>query len=397
LTELDVDLAKDDELFREELRDWLAVHLVGEFKTVGGVGGPADDEHWDLRLAWEKELAADRWLNASWPQDLGGRGGTVTQEIIFHVEHAAAGAPYWVGVQGRDLFGPTLMEFGTDEQQRRFIPRITAADEMWGQGFSEPNAGSDLAGLSTRAEIDGDEWVINGQKIWTTFGATADWLYVLCRTNRDAPKHKGISMLLVPAHQAGVDVRPIRNIASGAEFCEVFFTDARTKANLVVGEVDGGWRVVMGTLGNERSGTTILPFQALFEREMKRVLTLVRHRGLAGDPVVRQRVAKAWSGLRILQLTNRRLLAAVLAGHPPGPESSVGKLFWANWHRDFGELMMDLMGPSAMIVGDGYRLDPMQRSFLNSRAETIYGGANEIQRNIVGERVLGLPKEPQPW
>jgi alkylation response protein AidB-like acyl-CoA dehydrogenase len=387
-------LSSDNRVFREALRDWLADHLVGEFAKADGVGGPADDSMWELRLAWEKLLAADRWLNVSWPREYGGRGGTPTQELIFHIEHANAQAPYWVGAQGRDLFGPTLLEFGTPEQKARFLPRIAAADEMWGQGFSEPDAGSDLAGLKTRAELDGDEWVVNGQKIWTTFGAKADWLYVLCRTNPTAPKHRGISMLLLPVDQPGVDVRPIRNIAGGDEFCEVFFTDARTAADLVVGEVDGGWKVVMGTLGNERAGATVLPFQASFQREMAHALELARTRGMHRDPVMRQRLTKAWSGLRIMALNNDRLLTAVLHGHHPGPESSIGKLYWANWHRDFGELMMDLMGASAMVVGKDGALDPMQHSFLNSRAETIYGGANEIQRNIVGERVLGLPKEP---
>jgi alkylation response protein AidB-like acyl-CoA dehydrogenase len=391
---MDVTLAKQDEAFRDELRDWLADHLVGEFKAAKGVGGPADDSCWELRRAWEMQLSADRWLNASWPIEYGGRGGTVTQELIFHIEHARAEAPYWVGVQGRDLFGPTLIEFGTAEQKARFLPAITATEELWGQGFSEPDAGSDLAGLKTRAERDADQWVVNGQKTWMTFGDHADWIYVLCRTDPAAPKHRGISMLLVPRHQDGVEVRPIRNIANGREFCEVFFTDARTEAELVVGEVNGGWKVVMGTLGNERAGATVLPFQAMFEREMRQLIGLVRRRGLDRDPVVRQRVAQAWAGLRIMGFNNDRLLVAALQGGHPGPESSIGKLFWANWHRGFGELMVDLMGPDAMVLGAGYRPDPMQHSFLNSRAETIYGGANEIQRNIVGERVLGLAKEP---
>jgi alkylation response protein AidB-like acyl-CoA dehydrogenase len=389
-----MDLSKEDRLFRDELRAWLHDHLVGEFAAAKGVGGPADDSQWELRLEWERLLAADRWLNISWPVEYGGRGGTVTQELIFQVEHADAEAPYWVGVQGRDLFGPTLLEFGTAQQKARFLPPIMAAQEFWGQGFSEPDAGSDLAGLKTSAELDGDDWVINGQKIWTTFGAHADWLYVLCRTDRNAAKHRGISMLLVPRRQDGVDVRPIRNIANGQEFCEIFFSDARTSSDLVVGEVNEGWKVVMGTLGNERAGATVLPFQASFEREMRQLLRLVRAKGLNQDPMVRQHVAKAWSGLRIMRLNNDRLLTSVLQGLHPGPESSIGKLYWANWHRDFGELMTDLMGAQAMIVGDGYRLDPMQHSFVNSRAETIYGGANEIQRNILGERVLGLPKGP---
>jgi alkylation response protein AidB-like acyl-CoA dehydrogenase len=385
-------LGPEDREFVEEFRTWLAEHLVGEFARVGGVGGPADDEQWEVRREWERELAATRWLNVSWPEEYGGRGGTPRQELLFHVEHAAANAPYWVGVQGRDLFGPTLLEYGSEEQKRRFLPPITRVEEFWGQGFSEPDAGSDLANLKTRAEVDGDEWIVTGQKIWTTFGAHADWLYVLSRTNLDAPKHKGISMLLIPTDQPGVDVRPIRNIAGGLEFCEVFLDGARTALDNVVGEVDGGWSVVMGTLGNERAGATVLPFQASFQREMRQLLALVREKGVGGDPIVRQRVSKAWAGLRILELNNDRLLTAVLQGHHPGPESSITKLYWANWHRDFGELMVEVLGADGLVTDSDGSLHPMVRSFLNSRAETIYGGANEIQRNILGERVLGLPK-----
>jgi alkylation response protein AidB-like acyl-CoA dehydrogenase len=380
----------EDAAFVEELRDWMSDHLVGEFRAVGAVGGPTDDSQWELRLAWERELAAARWLNVSWPAAYGGRGVPARQELLFHIEHAAAEAPYWVGVQGRDLFGPTLLEFGTVDQHERFLPRITACEEIWGQGFSEPDAGSDLASLKTRAALDGDEWVIDGQKVWTTFGHRADWLYVLCRTNPDAPKHRGISMLLVPRHQRGVEVRTIRNLAGGEEFCEVFFSGARTEAANVVGAVDGGWKVVMGTLGNERAGVTVLPFQAMFRREMAHLLDLAVERGVHRHPVIRQRLAAAWSGLRIMELNNDRLLGAVLRGDHPGPESSIGKLYWANWHRGFGELMVGLLGLDA-VAGPPH---PMVRSFLNARAETIYGGANEIQRNIVGERVLGLPKEP---
>jgi alkylation response protein AidB-like acyl-CoA dehydrogenase len=388
-------LAAEDREFVEELRTWLAQHLVGEFARVGPVGGPADDAEWEIRRAWEVELAADRWLNASWPVEYGGRGGTPRQELLFHIEHAAAGAPYWVGVQGRDLFGPTLMEYGSEEQKAYFLPRISSVTDMWGQGFSEPDAGSDLASLKTRAERDGDEWVITGQKVWTTFGSHADWLYVLCRTDPDSTRHHGISMLLVPAHQPGVDIRPIRNIAGGTEFAEMFFDGARTPLHHVVGEPGQGWAVVMGTLGNERAGATVLPFQASFEREMAAVRELLVARGLSRNPVLRDRLARAWSGLRIMQLNNDRLLTTVLEGHHPGPESSIAKLFWTDWHRDFGETMVDVLGADAIASETAIVHDPMVHSFLNSRAETIYGGANEIQRNIVGERVLGLPKEPR--
>ena len=392
---MDFRFTAEEEAFREELRDWLSDHLTGAFKELRGVGGPSDDVAWETRKEWEKLLAADRWLNITWPEEYGGRGGTPTQEIIFHLEHAQAAAPYWVGVHGRDLFGPTLLHFGSDEQTARFLPKITAVEEMWGQGFSEPDAGSDLANLRARAELDGNEWVVNGQKIWMTFGDYADWLYVLCRTDPTAPKHRGISMVLIPRDQPGVDVRPIRNIAGGREFCEVFFNDARTDADLVVGEVNAGWGVVMGTLGNERGGTTVLPFQASFEREFDQLVEIVRSRGQNQDPIVRDKIARAYVGLRIMRFNNYRLLTSALRDGHPGAESSISKMHWSRWHRDFGELMMELRGIESMTVGESYGLDLLQRSFLNSRAETIYGGADEIQHNIVGERVLGLPKEPK--
>jgi len=264
---------------------------------------------------------------------------------------------------------------------------------MWGQGFSEPEAGSDLGGVRTRASLDRGEWVLNGQKIWMTFGTRADWMYVLCRTNADAPKHRGLSLLLVPAHQPGVDVRPIRNLAGGEEFAEVFFTDARTAADLVVGPVDAGWSVVMGTVGTER-GTTVLPYQAAFEQQLHDLVGELRARGRTDDPLVRQRLAGAWIGLQLNRHNNSRMLTRLLHDGTLGPEASLSKLFWSQWHRDLGALMVDLLGPDATVVGDRWSLDPFQAVFLNSRAETIYGGANEIQRNIVAERLLGLPKEP---
>jgi alkylation response protein AidB-like acyl-CoA dehydrogenase len=271
-----------------------------------------------------------------------------------------------------------------------------ACEDMWGQGFSEPEAGSDLGGVRTRARLDADagEWVIDGQKIWMTFGTRADWLYVLCRTNPDAPKHRGLSLILVPAHQPGVDVRPIRNLAGGEEFAEVFFTEARTASDLVVGPVDGGWGVVMGTVGTER-GTTVLPYQAAFEQQLHELFAAARARGRTDDPVVRDRLVDAWIGLQLNRHNNARMLTQLLRTGALGPEASLSKLFWSHWHRSLGSLMMDVLGPESTVVGDCYALDPFQTVFLNSRAETIYGGANEIQRNIVAERVLGLPKEPK--
>jgi len=380
---------------REELRDWLAEHLVGEYAAHRGVGGPTDDSHWELRLAWERELAEGGWLGMTWPTEYGGRGATLDEELVFLEEHFRARAPYWVGVHGRDLFGPTLLHWGTDAQRARFLPRIMTCDDMWGQGFSEPEAGSDLGGVRTRAQLDSDaaHWILNGQKIWMTFGTRADWLYVLCRTNADAPKHRGLSLLLVPAHQDGVEVRPIRNLAGGEEFAEVFFTDAVTDADLVVGPVDGGWQVVMGTVGTER-GTTVLPYQAAFEQQFHELLVDVRARGRADDPVLRQRLVDAWIGLQLNRHNNARMLTRLLHDGALGPEASLSKLFWSQWHRDLGVLMMDVLGADGTCAHVDGRAHQFQSVFLNARAETIYGGANEIQRNIVAERVLGLPKEP---
>ncbi|SNQ47009.1 putative acyl-CoA dehydrogenase FadE17 [Frankia canadensis] len=390
---MDVDLRDTpaEAEFRAEVRQWLAENLVGEFAAARGVGGPADPVHWEVRLAWERKLAEAKLLNISWPTEYGGRGGTLAQEIVFLQEHATAAAPYWVGTQGRDLFGPTLLHHGSDELKARFLPKITAAEEFWAQGFSEPGSGSDLASLRTKAVRDGDEWVINGQKIWTTFGAYADWLYVLCRTDPDAPAHRGISMLLIPADQPGVDIRPIQTLAGTMEFCEVFFSDARTKADLVVGPLNGGWKVAMGTVGSERLLTT-LPYQYMFERELRDLIAVLKDRGRTKDPLVRQKLAEAWIGLEVIRYTNMRMITSLMRTGTLNEESSISKLQWSEWHRSLGELEMLLLGPAAEVVGEDYGLDLFQNSFLTSRAETIYGGANQIQRSIVGERILGLPR-----
>ncbi|MWA00908.1 acyl-CoA dehydrogenase [Actinomadura sp. LD22] len=381
--------------FREEVRTWLAEHLVGEFAEHRGVGGPTDGEAWEVRLAWDKELSAGGWLGLGWPVEYGGRGLGLLEEIVFEYEYARAGAPFRATGNGLDLLGPMLVAMGSEEQKRRFLPRILAVEELWGQGFSEPGAGSDLAAVRTRAERDGDEWVINGQKVWTTFGMHADWLYVLARTDPDSQRHKGLSMLLVPADQPGVEIRPIRSLARQDEFAEVFFTNARTRADLVVGEVGQGWRTAMGTLGIER-GATLLPLQLTFEREMDALLDLARERGALADPMHRRAVLDAWMSVRIMRTTNLRTVAELLQGRTPGAQATTAKLYASTRHQTMGHVAMEIAGASGQIVGDGYALDNRQRSFLLSLAETIYGGASEIQRNIIGEKVLGLPKDPRP-
>lgn len=387
-----LDLTPADEAFRDEVRAWFDAHLVGEFAEHRGVGSPTDEEAWDVRTRWEKELAAGGWLGLSWPVEYGGRGATLTQEIVFELEYASYEAPARVNIQGVDLFGPTLLRFGPEELRRRFLPRILSCEDIWGQGFSEPGAGSDLAAIGTRAALDGDAWVIDGQKVWTTFGHRADWFYVLARTEAGSQRHKGLSMLLIRADAPGVDVRPIRNMAGQSEFCEIFFTSARTPSDLVVGEVGQGWKVAMGLLGVER-GTTLLPMQMAFEREVFHALEAARRSGVARDPLVRQQLARAFTDVRVLRATALRTLEPAMQGKEPGPEASVTKLFASEAHQRLASLALALEGPAGLVV-DG-RLSTTQRTFLLSRAETIYGGTSQVQRNLIGERVLGLPREPR--
>ncbi|UGQ11232.1 acyl-CoA dehydrogenase family protein [Yinghuangia sp. ASG 101] len=391
--ELDFGSAVAD--FRDEVRTWLDEHLVGEFAEHRGVGGPTDGEAWDIRLAWDRELASGGWLGIGWPKEYGGRGLGLLEEIVFEYEYARSGAPYRATGNALDLLGPMLVAMGSEAQKQRFLPRILAVEELWGQGFSEPGAGSDLASVRTRAELDGDAWVINGQKVWTTFGMHAHWLYVLARTEPGSRRHKGLSMLLVPTDQPGVEIRPIRSLAGQDEFAEVFFTDARTSVDLVVGEVGQGWRTAMGTLGIER-GSTLLPLQLTFEREMDALLRQAREQGALTDPMLRRRILDAWMSVRIMRTTNLRTVAELLGGRTPGAQATTAKLYASTNHQRMGHLAMEIAGAAGQLVQDGYGLDTRQRSFLISLAETIYGGASEIQRNIIGEQVLGLPKDPRP-
>jgi alkylation response protein AidB-like acyl-CoA dehydrogenase len=379
--------------FREPVRTWLAEHLVGEFARHRGVGFSWDDDAWEVRLAWDRELAAGGWLCMGWPEEYGGRNASIDEQLVFHLEYAAADPPYRATSQGQDLLGPTLLAFGSPEQKARFLPPIARVEEFWGQGFSEPGSGSDLASLRTRAWRDGDEWVIEGQKVWTSAGAHADWLYVLCRTDPDQPRHKGISMLLVPVDQPGVDVRPIRNILGGADFCEVFFNEARTAADLVVGEVNGGWAVAMGALGTER-GTTLLAEHLRIRHEVEKMISVARDGGLEPDSPLRQELVRAWTAARIMEWNGLRLMSAIKGrGIDPTLQASISKVFASTAHIRMGELAMRAAGAAGELVGDGYRLDRLQQVFLGSRAESIYGGTTQIQYNVLGERTLGLPRE----
>jgi alkylation response protein AidB-like acyl-CoA dehydrogenase len=395
---LDLRFTAEDEAFRAEVRQWLTEHLGGEFAHLRGRGGPGDEhEAFDERREWERALGAAGWTCVGWPEEHGGRGASLHQQVIFYEEYARARAPGRVGIVGEGLLGPTLVAFGTEAQQHRFLPPIVRGEELWCQGYSEPNAGSDLANVATRAVRDGDEWVVTGQKVWTSLAHWSDWCFVLARTDPEAPKHRGLSYLLVPMRQPGVEVRPIVQVTGTSEFNEVFFDGARTDAANVVGAVNGGWKVAMGTLAFERGAST-LGQQLGFANELEQVTGTARKNGAADDPVVRQRLARAWIGLRIMRFNTLRTLSA-MEGDELTREGMITKLYWATWHRELGELAMDVLGGDALvaeelIAGAPYELTGLQRLFLFTRADTIYGGSNQVQRNIIGERALGLPREP---
>jgi alkylation response protein AidB-like acyl-CoA dehydrogenase len=394
----------EDETFRREVRGWLEDNLRGEFAGLRGKGGPGrEHELHDERVAWDRHLAAHGWTCLGWPEEHGGRGLPLHRQVVFHEEYARADAPGRVSHLGEELLGPTLIAFGTPEQKQRFLPPIRSVSELWCQGYSEPGAGSDLANVCTRARLepsesgDGREWVVEGQKVWTSLAHVADWCFVVVRTEAGSARHRGLSYLLVPMRQDGVEVRPITQLTGTSEFNEVFFNRARTSESMVVGEPGEGWRVAMATLGFER-GVSTVGQQVGFARELEGVVALARANGAIQDPVVRDALVHARIGLDVMRANALRNLS----GEQTTAAASVAKLVWATWHRSLGELAMQVAGAESLETqaagsdAEAYPLDSRQRLFLFSRADTIYGGSNEIQRNIIAERVLGLPREAMP-
>ncbi len=381
-----------EEEFRAGIREWLDASLSGPFASLRGAGGPGrEHEAFGPRLAWDRHLAAAGWTALNWPASGGGRGATLSQQMIFHEEYARAAAPARVSHMGEQLLGPTLIAYGTPEQRRRFLPSIAAVRELWCQGFSEPGAGSDLASVTTTGRLDGGEWKIRGQKVWTSLAHVADWIFVLARTTPGSRRGDGLSMLLVPMRQPGITVRPIRQLTGTSEFNEVFFDDARTSADLVLGAPGAGWAVARYLLGVERGAATFGQ-QIQFGREFDELVARARQAGAVSDPVIRDRIARAWTGLQVM----RWYALAVLAG-AGGADASGLKLLWSRWHKELGELAMDVAGARSLIApGWPYELDDWQRLFLFSRADTIYGGSDEIQLGIIAGRGLGLPREPSP-
>jgi alkylation response protein AidB-like acyl-CoA dehydrogenase len=389
----------DDADFRARVRDWLEQNLTGEFAALRGQGGPGrEHEHFEQRLAWNRRLAAGGWTCLSWPAEYGGRDATLAQQVIFYEEYARSGAPARVGHMGEELLGPTLLALGTEQQKDRFLRPIAEVRELWCQGYSEPGAGSDLASLSTAAGLDGDDWVITGQKVWTSLAREADWCFLLARTEPGSRRSAGLSYLLVPMRQPGITIRPIRQLTGTSEFNEVFFDGARTARDMVVGSPGDGWRVAMATLAIERGAST-LGQQVGYQRELDELIAAARRTGAARDPLLRDRLARAWIGLQVMREQIITMLGSdedPATGSAANASASVVKLLWSSWHRDLGKLAMDVLGPSSMIAqGPPYDLDDWQRLYLFSRADTVYGGSAEIQRGIIADRALGLPRQPR--
>ena len=395
------------EAYREKVQAFLAEHLPADWKGIGALDHDAAAQ---FTTEWRRTLHEHGFLGVSWPKEYGGADLTPLENVILAEEFQKAGVPRGGpnDVFGIQMVGNTIIEWGTEEQKKHFLPRILSGEHLWCQGYSEPNAGSDLGNLGCRAERDGDEWVINGQKIWTSAGHLANWIFVLCRTDPTAAKHRGITFLLCPMDQPGVEVRPIKMISGESEFNEVFFTDARTPAENVIGEVNGGWAVAMTLLGYER-GEAAATMPIMFRTELDRLLELARQYGRADDPVIRQRLAWCYSKVEIMRYLGMRSLTKFLNSAQPGPEGSIFKVYWSEYHRIVTELAMDIMGPHGLVPTGRAPASSFQAddpgapndtaswagTFLHARAGTIYAGTSQIQKNILGEMVLGLPKEPR--
>jgi len=407
---MDLTYPEEAESFRVEIREWLEENLPSGWFDPGFT--MSQEEHAAFNQTWTETLFKGGWICAGWPEEYGGKGLSLLQQVVLNEEFAKANAPMRADFFGDTLVGPTILQWGTEGQKKEFIPGILAGTTGWCQGFSEPNSGSDLASLKTSAVLDGDEWVINGQKVWTTQAQHADFVFLLARTDPDAPQHAGISYLLVPMHQDGVDVRPITQVDGSAEFNEVFFTNAKCNKDNVIGGVNNGWKVAMTTLGFERGSSSTTGYRRFLKEWELIVAEAVRHNKIK-DERTRDDLVRAWQKVKIMQINGYRSLTDGLNNtHNAALLGACNKMFWSETHRATMELALDVMGMQAQILtGKGemsgplagsrrgradYPVSELQASFFFSRSETIWGGTAEIQRNIIGERALGLPKEPKP-
>ena len=392
---MNFEFTEREEGFRKEVRAWLERNLPDDLRGKAFAASRADVGEVRRLRAWQKTMAEAGYVGMDWPVEFGGRGAPITEMVILYQEMARAESPQIVNRGGVSMLGPTLMKLGTPEQQRRFLPRIRTAEDLWCQGFSEPNAGSDLANLQTRAVLHGDHFVVNGQKVWTSMGHVADWCFLLVRTDPAAARHKGISFLLVDMRTPGITVRPLRQITGEAEFNETFFDNVRVPRQSLVGKLNEGWSVAITTLAYERDLLTFIRHISL-RNALHRLVKLVQARGRSADPVVRQKIAELWIGEQALALNGYRSLTKILRGGQPGPEGSTSKLFWSQLDQELALAATQVIGPYSQIAeGSPWAPDDGQWQFyeLLARGSGIRAGTTEILRNILAERVLGLPKD----
>jgi alkylation response protein AidB-like acyl-CoA dehydrogenase len=393
---MDLKLSLEELQFRDELRAWLGANLPrdwGEWREK-----PIEESFSYLR-AWQRKLHEGRWAAVSWPKEYGGRSATLTQQAIFWEEMAQVEAPPMANTLGLGLIGPTIIAHGTEAQKKRFIPKILSAEEIWCQGFSEPNAGSDLASLQTEARLDGDHYVVNGQKVWTSFGWVGDWCELVVRTDPNAPKHKGLTVLLIDMRSPGVEVRPLRQMTGESEFNEMFFHDVRVPAENVLGAVNDGWNVAVSTLMYER-GSFGARLHPLFKRNISRLIELSRkfHKNghaAAQDPLSRQKLAQCYAEIEIMRLNQLRAFSRITATGAPGPEGSIQKIFWSELNQRLQQIAQEMFGAYGQLLGgDSHAVDKgiWSYGYLRTRGNTIEAGTSEVQRSIIGHFVLGLPK-----
>ena len=376
---MDLTPSPSEQAFRDELRAWLGTNHPGP-EPEGDIAG------FEFRRDWQRRLHDAGWAGVSWPKEYGGRGATLVEQAIYNEELGRAQAPSTANVLGLAMGGPTVIAHGTEEQKRRYLEPILSADEIWCQGFSEPEAGSDLASLKTRAVRDGDEWVVTGQKVWTTLAHHAKWCMLVARTDPDAPRHQGLTYFLLDMEQDAVQVRPLRQITGEAEFNELFIEEARVPRENIVGGEGNGWAVAITTLMHERA-TLAFGLQIRARITLSELLAEARQSGAAVDPVIRDRLAQLYIESEVLRLNALRGLSAIMRHGAPGPEGSLGKWQWAEVNQALTELAIELRGPRAVLDDDRWTY-----RFLRARANSIEGGTTEILKNIVAERVLGLPR-----
>jgi alkylation response protein AidB-like acyl-CoA dehydrogenase len=394
---MDLNLTPSELKFRDELRAWLRAHVPSDWEKRR-----TEDEmreRFEFLRAWQKQVYQAGWAGIAWPKEYGGRGATLMEQVIFTEEMARAAAPPLANVLGLSLIGPTIIAFGTDAQKKRFLANILSADEIWCQGFSEPNAGSDLANVRTDARLEGDNYVVNGQKVWNSYGWAADWCALLSRSDPNSTKHQGLTYILVDMKSPGVEVRPLKQMTGESEFCEIFFHDVRVPAENVLGKVGDGWNVAIGTLAYERA-TLGAGVQITLRRQFDRLVelshsTIRNGKPAAEDSLIRQKLGQCYTDIEIMRLNQMRAISRINQKGVPGPEGSVLKVFWTELNQRFQQIATELLGPYATLTrGDPHGIDDGQwaYSFLRARGNTIEAGTSEIQRNIIGHFVLGLPK-----